>query len=62
MLEYAYTKILNMAKGSQYTNGKQRSGYPRIYLGRVLNIWWILNMLGFWIWQGSEQERDTQGS
>ena len=47
MLEYAYTKILNMAKGSQYTNGKQRSGYPRIYLGRVLNIWWILNMLGF---------------
>ena len=47
MPEYAYTKILNMTKGSQYASGTQRSGYARIYLGRFPNIWWILNMLGF---------------
>ena len=47
MPEYAYTTIRNMAKGSQYVSGTQRSGYPRICLGRVLNICWILNMLGF---------------
>ena len=34
----------------------------RIYLDRVLNISWVLNMPGLWIWQGSEWARVTQGS
>ena len=29
---------------------------------RVLNISWVLNMPGFWIWQGSEYLKVAQGS
>ena len=50
--EYAsgpkYGKILDMAGFSIC------SEYARICLDRVLNICWVLNMPGFWIWQGSE--------
>ena len=40
----------------------QCSEYARIDFVRVLNISWVLNMPGFWIWQGSEYARVTQGS
>ena len=40
----------------------QRSEYARICLDRVLNISWVLNIRGFWIWQGSEYPKNTQGS
>ena len=39
---------------SQYASVPQRSEYARIYLSRVLNISWVLNMPEFWIWQGFE--------
>ena len=47
-----YDKILNIAKfwiwqGSQCASVTQRSGYARMCLDRVLNIYWVLNMLGF---------------
>ena len=47
-----YGKIPNMAKlsiwkGSQYASIKQHSEYARIWLDRVLNISWVLNMPGF---------------
>ena len=51
--EYAlspkYSKILNMVKfwiwyGSRYAYLKQRSGYARIYLDKVLNISRKLNL------------------
>ena len=47
-------------QGSQYASVTQSSGYPRICLGRVMNISWLLNILGFWICQGFEHERVTQ--
>ena len=31
-------------------------------LDGVPNISWVLNILGLWIWQGSEYARVTQGS
>ena len=34
----------------------------RICLGRVLNIFSVLDMPGFWIWKDSEYARITQGS
>ena len=56
-----YAKILNMVGFwiyEQYTC----SEYVRKCLDRVLNISWVLNMPGFWTWQGSESTRVTQGS
>ena len=48
--EYAlgpkYGKILNM-QGSQYVSVTQCSEYARICLGRVLNMFWVLNVPGF---------------
>ena len=35
--------------------------YATICLDRVLNIFWVLNMPEFWIRQGSEYARSTQG-
>ena len=60
-------RVLNMPKfwiwhGSQYASVTQRSEYARIYLDRVLNIFWVLNMPGFWMWHGSEYGRIIQGS
>ena len=59
--EYAfglkYAKILD----SQYANVTQRSKYGRICLDSVLNISRVLSVLGFWIWQGFEYARVTQG-
>ena len=34
--------------------------YVWICLDRVLNISWVLNMTGLWIWQGSDNARVTQ--
>ena len=42
-----YDKALNMTGISDYASITQRSGYARICLGRVLNMPWILNMVGF---------------
>ena len=36
--------------------------YARICLYRVLNVSYVLNMPEFWVWQGSEYARVTQGS
>ena len=47
--------------GSQYASITERSEYARICLGKVLNIFWILNIPGFWIRQGCEYARVTQG-
>ena len=47
-----------IGQGSLYA---QRSGLARICLDRVLNISWVLNMLGSWKWQDSEHVRVTQG-
>ena len=62
--EYAlspkYAKILNMS--SQYGSVTQHFAYVRICLDRVLTISRVLNMPGFWIWEGSEYARITQGS
>ena len=41
---------------------KKDSEYARICLDRVLDIPCVLNMPGFWIWQGSECIRVIQGS
>ena len=69
--EYAwgpkYAKILNMLKFSIWqrfhcASVTQHSEYVRICLGSVLNISWVLNMPGFWIWKGSEYARVTLGS
>ena len=51
-----YAKLLNMTKfwiwkGSQYASVTQCSEYVGVYLDRVLNISWIPNTPGFWIWQ-----------
>ena len=35
---------------------------PENCLDIVLNISWVLNMPGFWIWEDSEYARITQGS
>ena len=54
-----YTKTMNMTnywkwQGSQY-GSVQRPKYARIWLDRVLNISWLLNMPGFWsVTQGSK--------
>ena len=40
----------------------QRSEYARECLDIALNISEVLNMPGFWIWQGSEYARNIQGS
>ena len=40
----------------------QPTEYAKICLDRVLNIPWVLNMPGFWIWKGSEYARVTQRS
>ena len=40
----------------------QHSEYVRICFNRVLNIPWVLNMPGFWIWQCSEYANVTQSS
>ena len=40
----------------------QPTEYAKICLDRVLNISWVLNMPGFWIWKGSEYARVTLGS
>ena len=53
MPEYAsgprYAKTLNMKKFWTL----QGSQYARTCLDRTLNISWVLNMAGFWIWQSS---------
>ena len=36
--------------------------YARIYLDRVVNISWVLNVAQFQIWQVSEYAKVTQGS
>ena len=51
MPEYAsgprYAKTLNMKKFWTL------QGYARTCLDRTLNISWVLNMAGFWMWQSS---------
>ena len=62
--EYAsspkYARILNMTKFYICeVSVTRRSEYATICLHKSLNISWVLNMPGFWIWQGSDYERDT---
>ena len=66
-LEFLNAEILNMAKSwikqvFQNVSVIQSTEYARICLDRVLNISWVLNMPGFWIWKGSEYARITKGS
>ena len=66
-LEFLNAEILNMAKSwikqvFQNASVIQSTEYARICLDRVLNISWVLNMPGFWIWKGSEYARITKGS
>ena len=51
-----YGRVLNMQVLHSILN------IARICLDRVLNIFWVVNMPGFWMWQGCEYARVTQGS
>ena len=53
-----------LSKCFQYDSTTEHCGYARIYLDRVLNISWVLNMLLniFWIWQGAKYANVTHGS
>ena len=53
-----YAQVLNMAGLLMC----KRSEYAIIFLERVLNTSWVLNMLVFWIWQGFEYARVIQCS
>ena len=51
-----------MQQVSLYASGTQCCEYARICLDGVLNISWVINMLGFLIWQSFEYAKVTQGS
>ena len=57
-----HAKILNMSVFSIYERLLHSIlNMPKCIL-IVLNISWVLNMPGFWIWQGSENGSVTQSS
>ena len=42
--------MLDIQHGPEYVSGSQYT--------RILNMWLVLNMLGFWVYQGFEYTRD----
>ena len=58
---WVYRKVLNVG-WFPICNRYTAFWINRMCLDRVLNISWVLNMSGFWIWQGSEYAKVTQGS
>ena len=49
-------------QSSKFASLTQRFKYARVWLDRVLNTTLVLDMSGFWIWQGSEYGTVTQCS
>ena len=66
-LKFLNAEILNITKFwrkqvFQNASIAQATEYARICIDKGLNISWVLNMPGFWIWKGSEYARIMQDS
>ena len=57
-----YAKILDMIKFWKFKVLNMQALNARICVDRALNISWVLNMPGFWIWQGSKYTKATGAS